>query len=209
MYSSFVPEKAIIKRVIINFFIAITVLGLGKLSKAIIFDGGLVISIYLPCGFSLAVLWRKNKFNTIGIFIGSVFELFTSGIQTNGPFTLSVISLSIIVSLNNTIHIYAVAVFLERFVKKKNMHFFNTKAVIQFIIIILGITAIFAASGALIIIRLQYATFDRFVIIWITWLISDIAGFYLLTPFFIIILNKIHEKTMPFLRNVTHSEESF
>ena len=170
-----------------NILIALIVLILGKLSYLLKFNmESMVLPIYFPAGFNLAVLLGRNRKYAIGIFFGTALEsllfILESDIISWG---LSILSI-ILVSTVNTMQPLLCVYLLEKFCSKKEM-FFNLHYLFRYILIVHLVCII----GALVIALSLFIKVDiNDVLIFqgiFDWWVSNVTGIIIISPVLILL----------------------
>ena len=109
-------RKSYVQFTFYNILIALIVLILGKLSYLLKFNmKSMVLPIYLPAGFNLAVLLGRNRKYAIGIFFGTALEallfLLDSDVISWGFSLLSIVLVYIVNTMQPLLFVYL----LEKF----------------------------------------------------------------------------------------------
>ena len=180
-------RKSYVKFTFYNILIALIVLILGKLSYLLKFNmEGMVLPIYLPAGFNLAVLLGRNRKYAIGIFFGTALEsllfLLDSDVISWGFSLLSIVLVSIVNTMQPLLCVYL----LEKFCSKKEI-FFKLHYLFRYILIVHLVCIIGALAIALsLFIRVDfnnalifYGFFD--------WWLSNVTGIIIISPVLILL----------------------
>ncbi len=179
--------KSYLQFAFINTLIALIVLILGKFSYLLKFNmEGMVLPIYLPAGFNLAVLLGRDRKYAIGIFIGTALESLLFILESD-VLSLWVSILSIIlVSTVNTMQPLLCVYILEKFCSKKEL-FFKLHYLFRYILIV-HLVCIF---GALAIALSLYIRVDfNYLFIFheiFNWWLSNVTGIIIISPVLILI----------------------
>ena len=180
-------RKSYVQFTFYNILIALIVLILGKLSYLLKFNmEGMVLPIYLPAGFNLAVLLGRNRKYAIGIFFGTALEallfLLDSDVISWGFSLLSIVLVSIVNTMQPLLCVYL----LEKFCSKKEI-FFKLHYLFRYILIVHLVCIIGALAIALsLFIRVDFNNILIFQGIF-DWWVSNVAGIIIISPVLILL----------------------
>ena len=175
------------KNILINLFIALTYILIGKLSLLLSSLDGYSTPIWPPAGLSLGLAIIYGNKIWFGLFLGAYFtntnDLNISIEFLNGLFNnLQNLTIAFGNSLGAIIGSYIVNKKL-----KNNFHFYTIKDIFSFFIFAGSISPLIAATIGVTSLYLSKVIYFEFILnTWITWWLGDAIGIIIFTPLIIV-----------------------
>ncbi len=179
-------NKTIFHTLLANLLILLILLLLGLVSNELgSLDNDIALPIYLPAGFTFYFLFKKNRWNILGIFIGIFLEAFWNLRNLPTSIFAGQFLSSLLISVANTLQPVLMVILIEYGQKKwkKTIHLFNLPVLMMFLFSTFIGSLVSGLLGPVGLILGGYLPGEFYRYSAFSWFISNLAAVFIFTPF--------------------------
>jgi len=174
--------KHVSLQIFLNSIIAGVIILLGVLSQNLAANyENILLPLYIPAGFSFYFLYKKPKYNTFGVFLGSFIEtyIFLSKFPISSP--VSFVLTVFFVAVANTIQPFFASLVIEKYCQNHDfLHDTKTLGIFIFSTVIFCLCA--GIIGSFAVILGNYVDVANLFPSILNWAISDAAAMIIISP---------------------------
>ncbi len=184
--------KHVCLQIILNGLIAGIIAILGFLSQFLAENyDNTILPLYIPAGFSFYFLYKKSKYNAIGVFMGTFIEAHMFLNRFPVPFPGSMILTATFVSVANTIQPLFACLVIEKYCQNQDL-LHDTKTFGLFLLSTVTFCLCAGIIGPLALILGKYLDVALLFPSILSWTVSDAAAVIIISPV-LIYLRKFKE----------------
>ncbi|MHA1673832.1 MAG: MASE1 domain-containing protein [Promethearchaeota archaeon] len=174
--------KSIWFQIILNCLITGIIAILGIMSQYLATNyENIVLPLYIPAGFSYYFLYKKSKFNAIGVFLGTFVEAYINLGIFPVPFPGSLVITSILISVANTVQPLFACLMIEKYCQNHDF-LYDIRSLSLFFLSTIIFCLCAGVIGSFALILGNYVDISFLFPTIFSWTVSDVAAIILISP---------------------------